>query len=233
MKRYKIRSLKISLAVFGCLLILQGEALAGPPLLCKPFDIGDARSLAWGGPQWRDVKSDYDPNRLVDETLALLNVETPVIVRMETLRRAAIYSAWSLVDREVGYTPKNTKIAGDLLSRLLARSRDARLNGRAKALALFDAGYLAETVKQASAHSSGATLARDVDGYAMIVRAISLSGRDPEMEFAAAMTTIEQRRGLHREHLQKAFAGASNNSLLARNLANQFGDKEKAVAELR
>ncbi len=231
--RKKIRTLKISLAILGCLMVLESEALAGPPLLCKPFDIGDARSLAWGGPRWRDVKSDYDTNLLVDETYALLNAETPVIVRMETLRRAAVYSVWSLVDHEVGYKPKDTKIANKLLASLIARSRDAKLMGRAKALALFDAGYLAETFKQATAHSSGASLAGDVDGYAMIVKAINLSGRDPEMEFAAAMTTIEPRRGVHREHLQKAFAGASSNSLLARNLANQFGDKEKAVAGLR
>lgn len=233
MMRKKIRILELSLGILGCLLVLRGEAFAGPPLLCKPFDIGDARSLVWGGPAWRDVKSDYDTNRLVDDTLALLNAETPVIVRMETLRRAGVYSAWSLIDREVGYTPKDTKVAGDLLSKLMARSRDARLSGRGKSLALFDAGYFAETLKQASAHSTSAKLAGDVDGYAMIVRAIGLSGRDAQMEFAAAMATFMPARGAHRDHLQKAFAGASGNPLLARNLANQFGDREKAVAGLR
>src|SRR5512147_2629597 len=62
-------------------------ALAGPPLLCHPYDIAGARSLPWqdGAASWEASRS--------DDTLALLAPATPVVVRMETLRRAAIYSA--------------------------------------------------------------------------------------------------------------------------------------------
>src|SRR5260370_598362 len=31
---------------------LAGSALAGPPLICHPFDIGDAKSLPWTGSAW-------------------------------------------------------------------------------------------------------------------------------------------------------------------------------------
>ena len=66
-------------------------ALAGPPLLCHPFDIGAAASLPWDGAGgWFQGKSDYQLNRLVADTEAIPQPGTPVIVRRETLRRAAI-----------------------------------------------------------------------------------------------------------------------------------------------
>src|SRR5512147_3113240 len=70
-------------------------ALAGPPLLCHPYDIAGARSLPWqdGAASWEASRSDYPAERLTTDTLALLAPATPVVVRMETLRRAAIYSA--------------------------------------------------------------------------------------------------------------------------------------------
>src|SRR5688572_20275282 len=69
-------------------------ALAGPPLLCHPFDIGSARSLPWNDTAaWWNGRSDYDVRNLVADTQALLTPATPVIVRMETLRRAAIYAS--------------------------------------------------------------------------------------------------------------------------------------------
>ena len=67
-------------------------ALAGPPLVCHPFNIGTAQSLAWSaqGNNWRGDVAGYDVARLADETVALLTPTTPVIVRMETLRLSAV-----------------------------------------------------------------------------------------------------------------------------------------------
>ena len=68
-------------------------AFAGPPLLCFPFDIGSARSLPMGTQNWQSIDKSYDASRLVADTIALLTPQTPVIVRMETLRRATVYAS--------------------------------------------------------------------------------------------------------------------------------------------
>ena len=57
-------------------------SLAGPPLLCHPFDIGDARSLPWDGTRafWQG-RADYRLENLAADTEALgLMPSTPVIV---------------------------------------------------------------------------------------------------------------------------------------------------------
>src|SRR4026208_1903074 len=74
-------------------LTIAAPALAGPPLLCHPFDIGNAKSLPWlGEKSWDEGQPGYKLDRLVADTEALLTPSTPVIVRMETLRRAALYA---------------------------------------------------------------------------------------------------------------------------------------------
>ncbi len=228
MIRHVLRSLFLTLATLTSLIALDQIAIAGPPLLCHPLEIGDARSLPWGGSPWRAVKADYDLNRLVEDTLALLGPETPVIVRMETLRRATIYAVWAMKDEKVGYPIKDLKVANELLSRLTDRVRDAEGKGRAQSLALFDAGYLVESYRQAAAVAN--IKESGLDGYAWVTKAIKLSGGDPEMEFAAALITLSPRRDTHREHLEKAVAGATNDPLLARNIASHFGHVDKREA---
>jgi len=57
--------------------------------------LDDTKSLPWTAStnpkDWNTRKADYDTRRLADDTLALLSDQTPVIARMETLRRAALY----------------------------------------------------------------------------------------------------------------------------------------------
>jgi len=241
MTRYALRTLLFAAATFTSIMALHQTTQAGPPLLCRPFEIDGARSLPWDGPHWRSVKADYQINRLVDDTLALLTPETPVIVRMETLRRAAIYAVWSLNDREVGYVARDLSTANELLSRLRERARQE--NGRHQALALFDIGYLTETFKQAApvmqerhqlrALQRDLKLDGDIDGYASVIKAIERRRGDAVMEFAAAIIAQHPRRADLRAHLQKAVAGAPDGSLLARNLVIHFNDRGKSVAELR
>src|SRR2546427_7269413 len=88
----RVRSICSAAAVVAALTVPQ-RVFAGPPLLCFPFDIGQARSLPMGQANWRTIDPGYDVTHLVDDTLALLGPDTPVIVRMETLRRATIYAA--------------------------------------------------------------------------------------------------------------------------------------------
>ena len=72
---------------------LASPALAGPPLVCFPFDIGTARSLPWAPDTgWKGLRDDYDLTKLTSDTTSLLSSSTPIVVRMETLRRAALYA---------------------------------------------------------------------------------------------------------------------------------------------
>jgi hypothetical protein len=242
MNRNQISFLALASAALAALLAFPRGAKAGPPLVCHPFDIGGAKSLPWTSTTWKlSGNENYDLSRLAADTLALLNPSTPVIVRMETLRRAALYA------RQDQYVQK------ELLLKLKSRATDAEASGKPDPLAWFDAGYFVETVKQADMtfqkNSSGAwdpvyapNVASNIDGYAWVAKALRLRGDDAEMEFAAAVITSFPRPGLsqallqkaHDEHLRKALAGATDGSLLARNLVLHYGDSgTETVAELR
>ncbi len=65
-------------------------ALAGPPLLCHPFDIGTARSLPMGTGGWQEIDRTYDISHLVADTLAILTPAAPINVRTGTIRRPSV-----------------------------------------------------------------------------------------------------------------------------------------------
>jgi hypothetical protein len=179
-------------------------AVAGPPLVCHPFDISGSESLPWGN-GWDHADPAYDRTHLAIDTLAILTPQTPVLVRMETLRRAALYAT------------ENPAQGYELLSRLLARSTAG------DELSLFDAGYLVETFKQAhQAHKP--QLAGGIDGQEWVAQAIrSGVGDTASMEFAASLMESDMRPGhWPNDHARRAQSGASGNLLLARNLKN-FG----------
>jgi hypothetical protein len=237
-----IRSLIFTAALLIGVTVTQLTAIAGPPLICHPIEIGDAKSLPWGSSSdWRAVRPDYDLDRLVEDTLALLTPEAPVLARMETLRRATIYAVWAKHDREVGLKSKNDQVADDLLARLMARVRQSVGNSPSFTQALFDAGYLTACYQQAgyqsnnkSADKSGYAMVRkSLEGYAMVRKASAHQGGTPEMEFAAALITSSPQQTTHRAHLQKAIAGAKDDSLLARNLIKHFGKNGQKLADLR
>jgi len=192
-------------------LAAANPALAGPPLVCFPFDIGTATSLPWDGAHgWKGMRADYDLERLNGDTLRLLTPATPVIVRMETLRRAALYATL------------DPAAARALTSALLARAKEKGAAGKPDTLALFDAGYFVETLKQTEPISSSAAAAaavvRQVDGYALVRDSLAVSGNDAAIEFAAALITSHPARAGHDEHARRARAGAPGNALLATNI---------------
>lgn len=218
MKLRKVSLLKYFAALAAALLVVS-SALAGPPLICHAVDIGAANSLPWTSSGWNlSGQETYDVSHLVPDTLALLVPSTPVLVRMETLRRATLYAQ------------KQTTVAKELMFRLEARMRENPKD----ALAAFDFGYLVECYRQASwlrqhtdwrmasGESAGANLALKIDGYDYVRKAIALRGSDPQMEFAAALMTTDGERGEHDRHLQNAMAGAKADALLARNMASRF-----------
>jgi hypothetical protein len=198
-------------------LVAAGSAVAGPPLLCHPFDIGDARSLPWDGTtSWFDVRDDYRLSNLVADTESLLTPETPVIVRMETLRRAAIYAS------------RDNDVAARLMRMLEDRSRKANANG-GNSLAGFDEAYVIEAYRQLTMTAASVGRRADLqsliagkDGYPMVKEALEGRPDDASLDFAAALFAASKDRVTHgsayAEHARKARKGASRDALLAKNI---------------
>jgi hypothetical protein len=199
-------------------LALAAAAEAGPPLICHPFDAGNATLLPWAatGQGWNTPDRSYDIKNLTTDTLRLLSPDAPILARMENMRRATIYAG------------QNERVAAELLTAVLARVQADAGKGR-EPLAWFDAGYLVETYRQAShiykfdmldGAQKSAWKLRDepagVDGYGMVKKALMLAG-SPEMEFAASLM---QGGSVAAEHRRRAVAGAQPGSLLAKNLTN-------------
>src|SRR5438477_12768830 len=177
MTRSMIPSLRFAIAMVATSLLLATVAQAGPPLICHTIEIGQSKSLPWISHNWTLSGGEtYDTKNLVRDTLEILALDTPVLVRMETLRRATLYAR------------KDSRAAKELLARLHARATSAESSGRPDALAWFDVGYLAEAYKQWIGQS-WMKVAKDeqnpaagVDGYALVKKAIGLRGSDPQMD---------------------------------------------------
>ena len=207
--------MKTVIAAAVVLFALATPALAGPPLICHPFQTEGGKLIAWGtGSGWNTPDRSYDIKKLVADTTAVLTPDAPILTRMENLRRAAIYAM------------KDPVIAHELLKSTMNRA----LGTTSNELAWFDAGYLIETYKQASAirelrnGDTHAWAAVDetlkVDGYNWVKKSMAMTKATPEMEFAASLMTRGQAASGHRA---KALAGATKGSVLAKNLAaNEF-----------
>ena len=203
---------RLAISIVAVLLGFTTFAQAGPPLICHPIEIGQAKSLPWVEFNHRG-STDYDLKNLSRDTLAILDSHAPVLVRMETLRRATIYAR------------QDPQVAKELITRLQARAAKSDVARRPDTLAWFDVGYLAEAYKQWMGKGEP-NPAAGLDGYSLVRKAISLRGSDPEMEFAAALITLPSPDSVHRNHVQKAMEGAKNDSLLAQNLASTFNNEK-------
>jgi hypothetical protein len=182
----------------AALILVPGLAHAGPPLLCHPFQVSGTPMLPWaGGPDWNSPDAGYDRTRLVADTLRVLDDRAPILDRMENIRRAVLYAT------------RDTALAERLLAAVQARAE----TGAASRLALFDAGYLIETLKQA-AHLMDRPVTQ-VAGYPLVLRALQMGPEVPEMEFAAALMSEGPRFSAH---LDRAKGGMRRDSLLARNV---------------
>lgn len=202
------------------LLLFAAPAFAGPPLLCHPFQTHGAPSLPWGGSGWNQPRADYDLARLGGDTEALLAPATPVVARMETLRRAAIYAS------------RDGSAVRGLAARLDARIAAAK-DDDARALALFDAGYFRETLQdivRLQGYDMPAIGKVDVpalrallagtDGSVRIDQAMKLRPQDPALHFAAALVaSADERKADYAVHSRIAQAGTRQDRLLALNVA--------------
>lgn len=209
---------KLTFHLFGALVVMMlafaSPALAGPPLICHPFDTAGGALLEWGGGTgWNTPLSSYDIKKLPAEVARLLDTDAPVLTRMENLRRATIYAM------------KDPAVAHQLLTVVMGRA----LTPRSDAQAWFDAGYLIESYKQAAHLREGGVLwtknkawtATDetlkVDGYGFVKKAMAMAGApNAEMEFAASLMTQGTVASAHRA---RAAASAARGSVLAHNLS--------------
>jgi len=196
-------------------LALAMPALAGPPFVCHPFEIESAESLPWGASNnFMAMRDDYDFHRVVADTEKLLTPSTPTLVRMETLRRASLYAS------------RDRAVAEQLLAALMGRVNAAEKAGRPDALALFDAGYVVESLselEQFGVHMKAfAGLERELAGITysfesrpLLEKSAALRPGDASIEFALALLSPTDRT----PHLKNAQAGAEQDELLASNLA--------------
>jgi hypothetical protein len=230
--RFPFERILVATAVIA---VSASSLLAGPPLVCWKVETGGAASLRWvdRSDTYQGMDHDYRTSRLAADTLALLKASAPVLERMETLRRAALYAAG------------DAKAGEALMAVLVERTHQSP----ADALAWFDAGYFVEASRQARGknepefwsrfleatgiRSNAAGVLGTKTGYDAIAKAIDLSKDDPAMEYAAALVSWYPRREEHDRHLQRAAAGAAEGSLLAKNLLKNFGDHGRTLADLR
>jgi len=197
-----------------CLLGLATPALAGPPFLCHPFEIGAAKSLPFDSQNWLGVRKDYDISHLVADTLEVVTPETPTLVRMETLRRAALYAS------------RDRAVAELLMTTMLTRVKKFDQVGKSNGTELFDAGYVVEALSEieqfgnhmpefGDATKRLAGLTGRFDGQAMVQKSLELRPADSSIEFALYLLSRASERD---QHLRKARAGAKQDGLLAQNL---------------
>jgi hypothetical protein len=200
-----------SLVATAAVVFFATPALAGPPLICHPFVVESGKLIAWGsGPGWNTPDRSYDIKKLVGDTSAVLTPDSPILTRMENLRRATIYAM------------RDPVLAQELLKTVMGRALATTSDSRA----WFDAGYLIESYKQAvhlredRKPELRAWAAVDetvrIDGYNWVKKAMAMTGTSAEMEFAASLMTQGSVASAHRA---KAVAAAPKGSHLARNLA--------------
>jgi hypothetical protein len=206
------------------------RARQGPPLVCHPFEIGDARSLAFGKDAF-DAKKGYDPRAVVADTLEILKTERSVLVRMETLRRATVY----MQGHEAEATGLLAKLAWKALD---AEARaDQGTSGDGRADSWFDAAYFAGSLSQLGIDIGWKPgVADGIVGYAWMKQALALSKGDPEMEFAAAIMTLPAMRDNRRDpfegHVRRAAAGTAADPLLAKNLKAHMANYGESLDQI-
>lgn len=193
----------------------------GPPLVCHEIAIGGARSLPWESGVKR--KNGYDRAHLVADVAELLKTEENLLVRMETLRRAAMYAYQdrALVWELVGWRS------------LLVLEQKAI--GSKESTAWFDLGVLVACFDQLAVdldRRSG--VAEGIGGYGFLRKALEVAraeGCDTgPFEFAAALVThpgggrdaadARRRVALYQVHLERAKAQCTGQPLLAQNVSS-------------
>lgn len=208
--------MKRTLTAILAVLAMQVSALAGAPFIFQPFDIGSAKSLPWGAPNnFLGIRDEYDVHRVVADTAALLTPAMPTLVRMETLRRAAVYAS------------RDRKVAEELVDFVIGRITRLEVPGPPEPTALFDAGFVVEAFNELQQYSAGSKvfwgmdraivgITRPFNGRALLEQSAALRPNDASIQFALALVVPPEES---EPYLLRARAGAREDALLANNLA--------------
>jgi hypothetical protein len=206
-----MKTINRSIIALAAVVFFATPALAGPPLICFPFETAGGKLIAWGsGSGWNTPDRSYDIKNVVADTNAILTTDAPILTRMENMRRATIYAM------------RDPVIAQELLKTVMARALSTTTDSRA----WFDAGYLIESYKQAvhlredrqpqlRAWSAVDETVR-VDGYNFVKKAMAMTAPSAEMEFAASLMT---QGSIATAHRARAASVAGKGSLVAKNIA--------------
>jgi hypothetical protein len=208
-------------------------APVGPPAICHPIDIGEARSLPWRGGGF-GVHPDQDLGRVVEDARAVLRGTPDTLVHMETVRRAVIYLSGAGGAKHGGDAAHDAawraREIGRFVAALKADVVDAQLDdgadegtARRLALAWFDAGYTLCALEQAGHLPSGAS--RE-DGLELLERAVALAPQDGAINLGLSIAHFGDGRPGRTcyAYLDKAVAAADDpDGLLRRNLLHTMG----------
>lgn len=122
----------------------------GPPAVCFPLDVGDARTLPWGGAGAFEVDRRFALERLVPEVVAVLARSDEALVHAETLRRAVIYVTEGKRG-DAGALQRRAELVQALQQRALEAelaAADGAIAAHARALAWLDLGYVLGALDQ-------------------------------------------------------------------------------------
>ncbi|MFN0131644.1 MAG: hypothetical protein ACKVW3_03790 [Phycisphaerales bacterium] len=203
------------LVVAAAVGMMAASAVAGPPLLCFPYQCDETVSLA-------ETKRGKDHDGLVERTIKSLDEAKTTLGKMETIRRA------------VTAVGDNAALAHRLHERLLARALDASAEQKDAAGALFVAGMWVATITQAGAKLDGEPGERyNMAGMAWVERAIEMDPGDAAKSFGAAVIAADKDRSIAQKHLKRAVAGAEQGSALARSIETNLVFGGKKIDEMR
>lgn len=209
------------------------STLLGPPTICWPLEIGEARSLPFGTEPF-ETAAELAPADVPRRAVALLAREPDADVRMETIRRAAIYLSGIGGERRERRAPELALARATLLSELKDRVLRAEARERPDAAAWFDLGYALAALREADAPTTpdgggkwSCVAAQDADRA--LRRAVALAPDDPGLRFGLALAAfglqgyVAEPRDAYRAHALAAATGAPEGSRLRRNVVSHLG----------
>lgn len=221
-------------------------ALMGPPIVCHPMLIGEGKSLPWGAGAFDSKKGYYSAPRLVSDVAEILKTEPSVLVRMETLRRAAVYL------RDEGSETERRAVAWEILGRIMDEALEQQAAGKEVAQPWFDAGFLIAAYDQAGVDLNFKAGVKDgIKGFAFVNRSLEIAWKTKdapvgEMEYGAALMTLPAMRSngrseaqkLHDQeeydtHIRQAAQVAKPGSLLESNLAAHLANWGTTLEKVR
>jgi hypothetical protein len=73
------------------LIVLAGAAIAGPPMICHTYSVGNDTSLPWGADKnsWNNPDPKYDAANLSGDTMKLLDSGKPLLTPGERVNSAS------------------------------------------------------------------------------------------------------------------------------------------------